>query len=102
MGLQLSRSVGALVMLLAARNEGDRVSQRRSAEQVAESLLRGSRDRGSGARRRTRVEMEERESPLRYARPGVVRASRCEARKRTKKMGGEQEKSGKKKGKATM
>jgi hypothetical protein len=46
--------------------------------------------------------MEERESPLRYARPGVVRASRCEARKRTKKMGGEQEKSGKKKGKATM
>lgn len=99
---KLSRSVGALVRLLAARNEGDRVGQRRSAEQVAESLLRGSRDRGSGARRRTRVEMEERESPLRNARPGVLRTTRCEARKRTKKAGSGQEKSGEKKDKATM
>lgn len=100
--LQLSRSVGALVGLLAAQAKHDQVGRRRAAERVAESVLRGARDRGQGARRRTRVEMEERESPLRDARPGVVRPERCEERKRTKKERGQQEKSLEKKGKETL
>ena len=48
------------------------------------------------------MEMEERKSPLRSVRPGVVRPERCEAKKKTKRRAGKQGKAAENRGKTTM
>jgi hypothetical protein len=67
--LQIARSFPALVALAKAVYNGDRLAVRRAAQLIAQSILDGARDRGSGPLVRSAIDQQRRTDPLTRLRP---------------------------------
>lgn len=86
--LQLGRRYAELLGLVAALYAGNRLRLRRSARAIAEAILDGARDRGSGPRVRSVIDQQRRTAPLtrlRPSRPGrTPQAVAARARRKAK------------------
>ena len=67
--LQLARTFPRLVELIAGAYDGDRLRVRRAARALAEAVLDGARDRGTGPLVRSLIDQQRRSEPLLHTRP---------------------------------
>jgi hypothetical protein len=85
--LQIARAFPAVVALVASTYDGDRLAARRAARQLADAILDGARDRGTGPLVRSLVDQQRRTEPLRAMRPrrvGRTSQAHIARRRRTK------------------
>lgn len=67
--LQIARTFPALVDLAKAVHAGDRLGLRRAALAIAQAVLDGARDRGTGPMVRSVIDQQRRTDPLTRLRP---------------------------------
>jgi len=67
--LQMARMFPALVDLAKAMHAGDRLGLRRAALAIAQAILDGARDRGTGPVVRSVIDQQRRTGPLTRLRP---------------------------------
>ncbi|MGZ5165732.1 MAG: hypothetical protein ACXWJH_04285 [Hyphomicrobium sp.] len=67
--LQIARTFPALVDLAKAVHAGDRLGLRRAARAIAQAILDGARDRGTGPFLRSAIDQQRRTDPLTRLRP---------------------------------
>ena len=67
--MQIARAYPALIALVRALSDGDRLGLRRAARSIAEAVLDGARDRGAGPLVRSVIDLERRTESLTRLRP---------------------------------